>query len=151
MKRIVSLLLVLSLVLSFSSFAFAEEEEKKFETAIIYEGIQTEYNITVPSDIKVGETKEVGISGYWPTDMVVNISVPEKVELISTSNSKDKIDLTVGFNSISLMGKGSSPVSVTEDLSVSKVSDKLFGTWKGIITYTVTIDTIVESTISTQQ
>ena len=149
MKRIVSLLLVLSLVLSFSSFAFAEEEGKKFETAIIYEGIQTEYNITVPSEIRVGDTADVSINGYWPTDMMVIISAPEEVELTSTSNEADKIRLKVNFDDISVMGKGSSPVSVTEDLSVSKVSDKLFGTWKGIITYTVTIDTIVESTIST--
>lgn len=77
-------MLVCSLLLSFSSFVFADDEEKKFETAIIYEGIQTEYNITVPSEIRVGDTADVSVNGYWPTDMMVTISAPEEVELTSS-------------------------------------------------------------------
>lgn len=141
LKRIVSLLLVCTLLFSFSSLAFAEDGGKKYETAIVYEGIQTEYSISVPAEIKPGETKQVSVAGYWPTDMVVNVSVPEKVELVNTRNSNDKIELKVKFNSISQFGEGSSSVSVTEDLTLEGVSGKLYGTWEGYIIYDVLIDT----------
>lgn len=158
MKRIITSLLIIAVVMNMSFMAFAmgihnQEigENRPFETEIIYEGIQSEYTISVPSEIRVGETKEVGISGYWPTDMVVNISVPKKVELVSTSNEADKIELGITFNNISVMGKGSSLVSETSSLTVENVSDKVFGTYKGYIVYDASLNEVTNISMTKEE
>lgn len=92
MKRVISLILVLSLVLSFSSFALADNTvtsngESDPTTTVIYKGksvSDASYMITVPSLLSPGQSGDVTLEGSWPSRMTVNVTAEREVELTNS-------------------------------------------------------------------
>lgn len=146
MKRIISLILVLSLMLSFSSFVFADNtytsnSEEDPSTIVSYKGkdiSDASYMITVPSLLKPGQSGDVTLEGSWPSSMTVNVTAEKEVELTNSIDNKTKI-LTVNFKGISQIGNNTSPITdVIEPVSVETISNALFGVWSGHFNYNVT-------------
>lgn len=137
MKKIISLLLVVSTLLSFSSFAFAEEYQKG--TLVIYENNKDiEYLIDVPAQLEPGkDAGTVSISGFWPSTMRINITTPKTVVLTNTKNTSNSVSLDVDFAGIYAVGNDTEDSSASAEISVAEVENALYGTYTGTIIYKV--------------
>ncbi|MBE6037084.1 MAG: hypothetical protein E7223_05695 [Clostridiales bacterium] len=134
MKKFVSLLVVVVLALSMSVAVYADD----YATEVKYTGQGTEeYIVTVPAVLEPGASAEsVYLEGAWPSYMTVSLTAPETVDVVNNLDGSKKT-LDVNFGDIVQVGNNTDSISVSAEISVGEITNALFGTWKGVITYTL--------------
>lgn len=139
MRKILSIVLCLAMVLSLSVTAFAAENPTTASTPVEYEGLAEEvYTLTVPEELSPNGSGNVVLKGTWATNRVVTVSAPTSVTLTNDKDGGTK-NLAVTFEGIEKTGDNTSEKTYTETISVANIENALFGTWSGTITYTVGI------------
>lgn len=135
MKKITSLFLALMMVCSLGVSAFAADT-----TTVSYTGTGTEsYTVTVPASLAPGGSGEVKVEGTWATNRKLTVTAPSSVTLTNSINPADTKTLGVTFAGIAKTGDNTVAVSDTKTISVDNITDALFGTWTGTISYTVSM------------
>ena len=110
------------------------------ETVVTYTGVGTEsYTVTVPASLTPGESGDVSVSGTWATNRKLTVTAPSTVTLTNSINSSDTKTLAVTFDGIAKTGDNTVGVSETKTITVADITDALFGTWSGTISYTVSM------------
>ena len=149
MKKIISLLLVLAMVLSMSiSTVFAAEIGGNWEggTIVTFNEEATEYyTVTVPSALDPDNSGTVTASGNFPSNKTLKVTADASVGLSDGIGTKT---LGVSFAGIELVGSNTAAVSASNPVAVANWSDEvkapLFGEWKGTFNYFVEL--VEEST-----
>lgn len=153
MKKLVSLLLVMSVILSMSVVAFADENTDDYTngTAVIYGDDDDEiaemgtqaYEITVPALMSPGESGTVAVTGTWASVSTLTVSASETVEMQCNLSDNSKT-LAVTFAGIESAGSDIEEMSLTAGITVADWSEAvtapLFGEWSGTITYTAAFE-----------
>ena len=135
MKKITSLLLALTMLCSLSISALAAHT-----TTVTYTGTSGEsYTLTVPATLTPGASGEVKANGTWASNRKLIVTAPSSVTLTNSIDGGTKT-LDVTFDGINQAGNDTVAQTVTKDISVGNISNALFGTWTGIITYNVSIE-----------
>jgi hypothetical protein len=135
MKKSISFLLVLCILCSFSSIAFAEHK-----TLIRSVGLaDCEWELTVPSIMAPGDVGEVTLEGTWDSLTTVKVSTPEYVTITNDLDGETE-NLEIAFFDISKKGDNRKPISLTRKFSVAQQQQMLFGTWEGYFNYYVTVE-----------
>ena len=135
MKKFASLFLALVMVCSLSISAFAAHT-----TTVTYTGTSTEsYTLTVPATLTPGASGEVKANGTWASNRKLIVTAPSTVTLTNDIDGGTKT-LNVTFDGINQAGNDTVAQTVTKDISVGNISNALFGTWSGIIVYTVSME-----------
>lgn len=144
MRKILSLFMVVCMLFSITTMVSAEEKQ----TTIRYVADGTSsYEVTVPSLMTPGETKQVTLEGTWTTDEKVVVSAPDSVVLTNDIDG-DTEELAVTFDYLSVVGNNRETISLSEDIAVASMpEDVIFGTWEGIVTYTVSVVELISFTI----
>lgn len=96
------------------------------------------YTVTVPKSVNAGDTTggTVTLSGTWAPNQNVTVTADDEITMTcNIDGSTATATATVNFESIS---KAGSAADVSKAITVDE-PDVLFGTWKGEITYTVTV------------
>ena len=116
--------------------AFAETHS----TTVTYTGTGVEsYTVTVPATLAPGESGDVSVEGTWATNRKLTVTAPSTVTLTNSINSSDTKTLAVTFDGIAKTGDNTVGVSETKTITVADITDALFGTWTGTISYTVSM------------
>lgn len=155
MKRILSLLLVMIMVVSMIPAAFATRNYDQ-GTDVTYDSAaddtipdgngdgkpdnQEYYTVTVPAKMAPGEEGTVTLAGTWASNRVVTVGAEDTVRLTNSINSADYKDLAITFVDMVHAGNNTTAKSYTGKVSVAAMpADALFGTWSGTFAYTVAI------------
>ena len=135
-NKFVSLLLAMVMAASLAVPAFAETHS----TTVTYTGTGVEsYTVTVPATLAPGESGDVSVEGTWATNRKLTVTAPSTVTLTNSINSSDTKTLAVTFDGIAKTGDNTVGVSETKTITVADITDALFGTWTGTISYTVSM------------
>lgn len=135
MNKLISLFLALVMIYSLSISAFAADT-----TIVTYAGNGTEaYTITVPSTLKPGQSGTIRAEGTWPANKVLTVFSDSVVTVVNSIDGGEKV-LDITFNGISEPGDNEYSIVATENISVGEITNALFGTWSGIIVYTVSME-----------
>lgn len=139
MKKIISLLLAVMLVISAVPMAYAADtQDYSLGTAVKYTAANNEnYTITVPAKLAPGQGGTVTLDGFWASNTVVTVTAEENVVLTNSINANDKKTLDVYFDGISEAGDNNGKQTFTAPVSVADIEAALFGTWNGQFNYTV--------------
>jgi hypothetical protein len=109
-------------------------------TLVTYTGKGTqEYNVTVPALLKPGQSGVVTLSGTWASDYTVEVISDKTVTLTNDINEEENKILDIKFNGIKEKGDNFMSQSYTETISITEMSEVLFGTWSGVINYQVRV------------
>ena len=105
---------------------------------------QSEYSITVPAKLtpktEQSVSGTVNLSGRWPSNEVVKITVDESVILKNSLNPSDTRELDITLTDMSYSGNDTSEGAYTGTIAISAIpSDILFGTWTGKFNYNVEV------------
>lgn len=177
-KRIVSLLMATVMMLSVGIYAFADTRPASQGTDVEYEGQGVNgipddkkpggltpdlngegYLITVPAQFDLNNTTEenynkgkVEVTGVWCSNCNLSIELPKQVEMSTSINESEKINLDITFENETegaltsdtnyswvLDGNNQSVISGSADISVAPMT-ALFGDWTGRIDYTVSLN-----------
>jgi len=165
MKKILSIVLAVAMVLSMSVVATAE-----YQTNVTYEGAgltesgdtnkpnagqgeevggdvignnEGYYYITVPASVTVGgSSATVKVEGKWSKSKTVTVTCANEVDL--SNGNGDIVKATVSFDGISLVGDDSgAKVNASETISIAfsgadaDHTAPAFGTWTGTLTFNV--------------
>lgn len=151
MKKIISLLLVLAMVLSMGvTSVFAAEIGGNWGdgTVVTYNADATAteyYTVTVPASLDPGDGGTVTAEGKFPSNMTLTVTADTSVSLSDGISTKT---LGVSFAGIELVGSNTAAVSASNSVAVANWSDEvkapLFGEWKGTFNYFVEL--VEEST-----
>lgn len=142
MKKVLSIVLALSMVAALGLVAVAGDEEEgatkpTYATKVTYESDNNEaYTVTVPATMAPEGTDDVTATGTWSAARKLTVSAPSTVTLTNSIDGGTK-ELTVTFAGIDAVGSNTEAMNVTEEISVGEITNALFGTWNGTITYTV--------------
>ena len=135
MKKFASLLLAMVMAASLAVPAFAETQS----TTVTYTGTGAEsYTVTVPATLAPGGSGEVKVQGTWASNRKLTVTAPSSVTLTNSIDSGTKT-LAVTFDGIEVTGDNTVAVSETKTITVADITDALFGTWSGTISYTVSM------------
>ena len=135
LKKFASLLLAMVMAASLAVPAFAETHS----TTVTYTGTGAEsYTVTVPATLAPGGSGEVKVQGTWASNRKLTVTAPSSVTLTNSIDSGTKT-LAVTFAGIAKTGDNTVAVSDTKTISVAEISNALFGTWSGTISYTVSM------------
>ena len=135
-NKFVSLLLAMVMAASLAVPAFAETHS----TTVTYTGTGVEsYTVTVPATLAPGESGDVSVEGTWATNRKLTVTAPSTVTLTNSINSSDTKTLAVTFDGIEVTGDNTVGISETKTITVADITDALFGTWTGTISYTVSM------------
>lgn len=151
MKRI--LCLIMALIMCMSVCAYAANETSS-STLVEYTGsrepsgggdggdssetVGEYYEITVPALMNPGDSKTISVTGYWAANRKLTVSADTKVTMTNIKDESTR-DLNVTFNSISERGSNTTQMNLSSDISVQEMNDVIFGTWRGTITYTISV------------
>lgn len=121
-------------------------ENWPYKTAVSYDGQGKEaYTVTVPASLTPGTTSiipgsmgVVTVEGTWASNRKLCVSAPSTVTLTNSIDGGTK-ELGVMFQRIAKIGDNTAPISVKGNIFVNKITNALFGTWTGTITYTVSM------------
>lgn len=131
-----SLFLALVMVCSLSVSAFAVGNE----TVITYTGAGTEaYTITVPTTLQPGQSGTVKAQGTWATNRTLKVTTANTVTVANSIDGGEKV-LDVTFAGIDQAGDNTTSITVSKSISVGSISNALFGTWSGVITYNISME-----------
>ena len=134
-NKFVSLLLAMVMAASLAVPAFAETQS----TTVTYTGTGAEsYTVTVPATLAPGGSGEVKVQGTWASNRKLTVTAPSSVTLTNSIDSGTKT-LAVTFDGIEVTGDNTVGVSETKTITVADITDALFGTWSGVISYTVSM------------
>ena len=137
MKKIISLALVGIMALSMVPTALATTDYTN-GTKVEYVGQgDAQYTITVPALLAPGGEGDVTLQGTWASDATVKVTADKTVTLTNSINSADQKVLDVTFAGIEKAGDNTQTVQAVEAVSVSDISNALFGTWSGKFNYNV--------------
>lgn len=140
MKKILSIALAICMVLSLSTVAFADASG--YSTTVTYNGTgSSEWELNVPANMLPGESKDVTLEGTWDSSTVFNVSTDASVTMGNDINN-DTETLAITFNTIEAEGNNYSEISIVEPISVADMPDVLFGNWKGVFNYYLTLDKV---------
>ena len=114
------------------------------ETEVTYHGAGTEqYTVTLPAKLAPGADGTVSVSGTWPKEKMLTVTCnQETVTLTNSLNSAETKNLAVTFPGITKAGSNTAAIKTTDTgasaaISVSSISNALFGTWTGTVTFEV--------------
>lgn len=157
MKKLVSLMLVLVMICSFSIVAFATTDYRN-GTDVTYnpadpDGIPDSgdevdleaYTVTVPAVMLPGSEATVTASGTWASNRQLVVTADETVTLVNSISNADEKVLTVSFDGITKAGDNTAAVSATESIAVQEITNALFGTWSGHFNYEVEMQDVVNN------
>lgn len=137
MKKIISLALVGVMALSMVPTALATTDYTN-GTQVKYVGhSDAEYTITVPALLAPGGEGNVTLEGTWASDATVKVTADKTVTLTNSINPADQKVLDVTFAGIEKAGDNTQSVQAVEAVSVSDISNALFGVWSGKFNYNV--------------
>jgi hypothetical protein len=147
MKKVLSLLLVLVMVCSFSVCAFATTDYTN-GTLVSYDATADNdgdgqpdaseaWTVTVPAAMAPGDTAAVKAEGTWASNRQLVVTADDTVTLTNSIKAADQKVLDVTFAGITLAGSNTAAVEQSANLSVADISDALFGVWSGTINYDV--------------
>ena len=140
MKKIISLALVGVMALSMVPTALATTDYTN-GTKVEYVGQgDAQYTITVPALLAPGGEGDVTLQGTWASDATVKVTADKTVTLTNSINAADQKVLDVTFAGIEKAGDNTQTVQAVEAVSVSDISNALFGTWSGKFNYNVEFD-----------
>lgn len=130
-----SLFLALIMVCSLSVSVFAANPVTK----VTYTGEGSEaYTVTVPTTLEPGQSGEIKAEGTWAGNRTLKVTTDSTVTVTNSIDGGEKI-LDVTFDGILQNGDNRTSVLVSKDISVGDISNALFGTWTGVITYNVSM------------
>ena len=143
MKKILSLGLAVTMAMAALPVAYAAEAGGNWGTGteVTYTNAaaKEEYTVTVPASLTPGGAAgEVIAQGTMASNRKLVVTAPETVTLKNSINAENTKTLNVNFDDITMLGDNTKAVSAKANISVSEITDALFGTWSGIIVYTVT-------------
>lgn len=139
MKKIISLALVGVMALSMVPTALATTDYTN-GTKVEYVGQgSAQYTIAVPALLSPGGEGNVTLQGTWASDETVKVTADKTVTLTNSINANDQKVLDVTFAGIEKAGDNTKTVQAVETVSVSDISNALFGTWSGKFNYNVEI------------
>lgn len=135
MKKFMSLFLALVMVCSLSVSVFAASNE----TVITYTGEGSEaYTITVPTTLQPGQSGTVRAEGTWASNRTLKVTTANTVTVANSIDGGEKV-LDVTFAGIDQAGDNTTSITVSKTISIGSISNALFGTWNGVITYNVSM------------
>lgn len=138
MKKILSLTLAVLMVVSMIPTAFAAEtQDYSLGTAVTVEGAGGEYTVTVPATLNAGQTGTVTAKGYWASNQQLRVTAPSVIEV---TDGTQKTNINISFAGINSVGSDLEEMNIPVSISIDDGGIK-FGTWTGIITYTVNLVT----------
>ena len=154
MKKIISLLLSLSLLLSMVVMpASATEAGGNWNggTQVSYDaeadndgdGVADSseaYTVTVPAQLAPGQSGNVVLAGTWPSNRIVNVNAESSVRLTNNINPANEKNLEISFEPIEQAGSNISAIEVSKEISVENIDKAIFGTWSGRFNYQVSVD-----------
>ena len=149
-SKILSLLLVVAMLMSISVAAFAtntydQDYTGDMGTNVSYVGGGAEgYTVTVPATLAPGSSGTVTVDGTWASNRVLNVTADDKVILTNSIDNSLTKELIVTFGGISKAGSNTVAIKNTDEgafstVSVSEISNALFGTWSGTFYYNVSM------------
>lgn len=110
------------------------------ETVITYTGEGSEqYTITVPSTLEPGQSGTVKAEGTWASNRMLKVTAADTVTVTNSIDGGEKI-LDVNFAGIEQSGSNETSITVSKSISIGNISNALFGTWTGVITYNVSME-----------
>lgn len=99
------------------------------------------YEVTVPALMNPGDTKTVSVTGYWAANRKLTVTSDTKVTMTNISDESTR-DLNVAFDAISERGSNTTQMNCSSDISVQEMNDVIFGTWRGTITYSISVSDV---------
>ena len=142
MKRILSLLLAILLLVSAVPTALATNDYTQ-GTQVVYTATGSEsYTITVPAQLAPGSSGTVTLEGTWADNRIVIVTADPTVTLKNSIKETDTKTLNVNFAGISKAGDNAQARTYTETVSVDDITNALFGTWNGKFNYNVEIENV---------
>lgn len=158
MKRIISFFLVILMLISCVPTTLAAEDgeaptnenttDYQTGTRVEFVGTGTEgYVVTVPAKLRPGWSGDVTAVGTWPSNRILNVSSDKSVTLVNSINANDTKTLSVTFDGIALSGSNTTEVTDSKPVSVSNISNALFGRWNGTFYYNVWMDDSISTPI----
>ena len=154
LKKTLSLLLVIVMVIGLlpmnvlATNSYDQDYTGDMGTNVSYIGGGTEgYKITVPAILAPGASGNVTVEGTWASNRVLNVTADDKVILTNSIDNSLTKELVVTFGGISKAGSNTVAIKTTDEgayatVSVSEITNALFGTWSGYFEYQVGISTI---------
>lgn len=139
MKRILSVLMVVVMLVSATPTAFASDSSEGTDIVMIGEYATEAYTVTVPAQLAPGESGEVVVKGGWRPSKMVTVSCPNSVTLTYEGQT---IDVGVNFPGITQAGSMDDAINRVETISVESKS-VAFGTWTGHLSYTVSFSEFI--------
>lgn len=140
MKKILSLALAAMMVVSVLPVAYAADTVGVSEGTVV-EVVGTKasaYEVAVPAKMNPGQTGTVSVSGNWGAAETLTVTAPDTVELVNGDRS---MEVGVTFAGITKAGHDVDAVSASADVAIDAVdTSTFFGTWTGLIEYTVEFD-----------
>ena len=151
MKRILSFLLAILLLISVIPTALATNDYTQ-GTQVVYQSSGSEsYTITVPALLAPGSSGTVTLSGTWAENRTVNVTADPTVTLTNSIKSTDQKVLNVTFAGISELGSNTSSQTFAEPVSVDNITNALFGTWNGKFNYNVEITDMQSASVTPKE
>lgn len=156
MRKVICLLLAIFMCMSVCAYA---ANETSSSTLVEYTGsrepsgggeggggdssetVGEYYEITVPALMNPGDIKTVSVIGYWAANRKLTVTADTKVTMTNTKDESTR-DLNVAFDSISERGSNTTQMNLSSDISVQEMNDVIFGTWRGTITYTISVTNV---------
>lgn len=136
MKKLLSILVCFSLILSLNISILGVNEESSI-TRVKYVGTGTEtYEVDVPAEIKPGEEKTVTLRGTWSPLSLLQISADKEV-VMANSLDDTEVKLNVIFDNLLDYGSYTDEVVLSGSISVDSMSNYLFGDWEGVFNYSI--------------
>lgn len=142
MKKFVSLLLVIAMIFGICPAVFAANtNDYTSGTQVEFLGNGTvSWTVTVPAQLVPGSSGTVTAQGTWDAFSTLYVTSDTSVTLTNSLNQDEQRVLDVTFNGIVLQGSDIESVMATETVSVSSISNVLFGVWSGKFNYNVEFD-----------
>ncbi len=145
MKKFLSIALALVMMMSLCVPVFASTDYTNGTTvSYVNPNAEEAWEVTVPAAMAPGETATVTASGTFDSKHKLMVDADDTVTLVNSLQKIDTKTLNVTFEGITLFGSNTNAVEKSADISVENISDALFGTWSGTITYTAQLGRVPE-------
>lgn len=134
-NRIASLILFFIMIIDLCTPVLAVSDTGQATKVNVEGGASETYTLTVPATLSLGETKDVVLSGRWPSNKTINITADTNIILVNNLDKDEYINTNIKFDSLKISGNNHDVVNISGKISVSTTEDVLFGTWTGTLRY----------------